>query len=282
MQRGEKELNCLEKVRKQIIFENCIRMTNEDWEEIQRCLKTAVENEQKNNFPDFVLNNGFIEHFQVTSSKSTRKGSKHLKNIKHYEIETDERFKQIKKEWEENPIMYEERIATREYVYQDHAYEYLDQSITHCFQNHINSLDKYKGEKEIGIFLIEYTDRAVSMVPNYDNEIFEKINKGDLKVKRKIVGYSPVYDKKMLEYFKRFKDKIKYIIWVNKSSRRIEEFTGIMSFYYEDYDDIKVIKINNIPDILANMSVDYETHPNIVITRNTLHGYSIPAEDLQQ
>ena len=73
MQRGEKELCCLEKVKKQIRFEDCMGMTNKDWEEIQKYLKTAVPNEQRNNFPDFIFDNGFIEHFQVTSSKTTKK-----------------------------------------------------------------------------------------------------------------------------------------------------------------------------------------------------------------
>lgn len=278
--RGEKELCCLEKVRKQLAPEDCMGMTNEDWEEIKKCLKTAVENEQKNNFPDFVFDNGFIEHFQVTSSKSTRKGSNHLKSIKHYKNETDEKFKQVKKEWEDNPMMYKERKAVQEYVYKEHDYEYLKQSILHCFENHMNSLDKYDGNKEVGIFLIEYTDCAVSMAPNYTDEVFVKINNGDLKLKRKIVGYSPAYDKEMLEYFKQLKDKIKYIIWVNRTSRHIEGLTGIQCC--ENYDDIKVIKIDNIPDILANMPVDYKTYPESVILSSVLHGYSIPTEDLHQ
>lgn len=278
MQRGEKELCCLEKVKKQIRFEDCMGMTNKDWEEIQKYLKTAVPNEQRNNFPDFIFDNGFIEHFQVTSSKTTKKGSKHLKNIKHYKDETDIKFKQIKKEWEDNPIMYEERIATQEYLYKEHNYEYLKQSIEQCFQNHVNSLDKYEGKKENGIFLIEYMDCAVSMVPNYNDEIYKKINNGDLKIERKINGYSPIYDKKMLGYFEQFKNKIKYIVWVNKSSRRIKGYTGVMQSYCEYYDDVKVIKVNNISDMLADMPVDYETHPEVVIYQSRLYGYSIPIQ----
>lgn len=278
MQRGEKELCCLEKVKKQIRFEDCMGMTNKDWEEIQKYLKTAVPNEQRNNFPDFIFDNGFIEHFQVTSSKTTKKGSKHLKNIKHYKDETDIKFKQIKKEWEDNPIMYEERIATQEYLYKEHNYEYLKQSIEQSFQNHVNSLDKYEGKKENGIFLIEYMDCAVSMVPNYNDEIYKKINNGDLKIERKINGYSPIYDKKMLGYFEQFKNKIKYIVWVNKSSRRIKGYTGVMQSYCEYYDDVKVIKVNNISDMLADMPVDYETHPEVVIYQSRLYGYSIPIQ----
>ena len=82
----------------------------------------------------------------------------------------------------------------------------------------------------------------------------------------------------MLGYFEQFKNKIKYIVWVNKSSRRIKGYTGVMQSYCEYYDDVKVIKVNNISDMLADMPVDYETHPEVVIYQSRLYGYSIPIQ----
>ncbi|UHP11155.1 hypothetical protein LAX80_005075 [Listeria marthii] len=48
--------------------------------EISKILETALPNNKSSDFPDFIFEKGFIEHFQVTSSKETRKGAEHIKD----------------------------------------------------------------------------------------------------------------------------------------------------------------------------------------------------------
>lgn len=61
----------------------------------------------------------------------------------------------------------------------------------------------------------------------------------------------------MLKYLYTFKDKLKYIIWVNHSFRRNEKAKGLATLYLYPYYDISMIKIENIPSILQNMTIDY-------------------------
>ena len=47
----------------------------EDIAEVFQALNKSEENTKTSEFPDFVCENGFIEHFEITSSNETRKGS---------------------------------------------------------------------------------------------------------------------------------------------------------------------------------------------------------------
>lgn len=42
-------------------------------------IRTAKPNPSSSEFPDFIFDNGFIEHFQITSSQVTRKGATHAR-----------------------------------------------------------------------------------------------------------------------------------------------------------------------------------------------------------
>ncbi len=109
MERGQRESRCLklvqnamftqngEPVRNFITHKNCFEVSDEEFEknqilyingncskiyfglieedrkEIQKILRSAKPNESASEFPDFLFAEGFIEHFQVTSSKTSRK-----------------------------------------------------------------------------------------------------------------------------------------------------------------------------------------------------------------
>lgn len=51
-------------------------VTDSEWKEFRQLLLSVKSNdsESKTVFPDFISENGFIEHFHVTSGKSSRKG----------------------------------------------------------------------------------------------------------------------------------------------------------------------------------------------------------------
>ena len=64
--RGEKEQQCFEKVR-QVAYKKDDKL-------FLGILEKAEPNPQKNEFPDFIFDGGFIEHFQVSAANETRKG----------------------------------------------------------------------------------------------------------------------------------------------------------------------------------------------------------------
>ena len=106
--RGEKELECLNLVRDECTFKDCYGMNNDDWKLLQKELIDAKEGEDNNKFPDFIFENGFIEHFQVTSSKVTKNGAKHIKELNEYHRETNKKFEQFKNNYIENPLTRQE------------------------------------------------------------------------------------------------------------------------------------------------------------------------------
>ena len=54
-----------------------------DRAEFENILRIATPNPNESLFPDFIFSTGFIEHFQITSSQTTRKGSEQTKKEKN-------------------------------------------------------------------------------------------------------------------------------------------------------------------------------------------------------
>lgn len=74
MKRGEREQECLYQVREILRTKVCF-LCVEKIEDIVSDIMSAKPNRHANDFPDFVFEGGFIEHFQVTAAKETTKGS---------------------------------------------------------------------------------------------------------------------------------------------------------------------------------------------------------------
>ena len=60
-------------------------LLEEDRYQIENILRTASPNPNESEFPDFVFHNGFIEHFQISSSKTNRKGAVHKKKEQQFQ-----------------------------------------------------------------------------------------------------------------------------------------------------------------------------------------------------
>lgn len=61
-----------------IKYEYLFGLTQEDVKEIVNILRKWEPNRKPSEFPDFVFDNGFIEHFQITSSLETKKAHNKL------------------------------------------------------------------------------------------------------------------------------------------------------------------------------------------------------------
>lgn len=73
MSHGDKELRIINMVRQHFCTADKYGFSIEDIQKMESILDSAVPNNESSKFPDFVFKGGFIEHFQVTSSKETRK-----------------------------------------------------------------------------------------------------------------------------------------------------------------------------------------------------------------
>lgn len=91
--RGKEEHDCLEHLKISILDPDALgkqRMKcNYCCKErgiIVDTLFRAEQNPQKSEFPDFIFEDGFIEHFSVSASKETKKGSEYRSKIAEINI----------------------------------------------------------------------------------------------------------------------------------------------------------------------------------------------------
>lgn len=283
MKRGEKEQNCLERAKKVIFYNNgtlrrdfdgksyldvsdekfnksycsyfefcnnAFGLSKEDKIEVANILRKAKANEQANNFPDFVFDNGFIEHFQFTSSKETKKGSRQTIQEKDFERKAEKCETEFRERCNNTPDFENIRSVSTSMDIPEHSEEYLHESFKRNFGNHIKSLENYNGNKKVGIFMVENFEFAVNMYEDIYNGLKENVSYGDLRQAQDFSCYRLSRDKVLLNYLYEYRDKIKYVIYVYNDQERRNGATGMEAFYAYNVPKIEVIKLENIPYIL--------------------------------
>lgn len=248
MRRGDKEKNCLELLKNNIQIETakiCFGLTYNDTNTIKTILNTAMPNKNLNKFPDFVFENGFIEHFQITSSKINKKGASHIKKINNFNnmIENEIELSNLENDKEFN----ENNSKHWSMEYPEHSYQFLVKSFKVSFEKHIKSLEQYNGNKSVGIFMIEYNDLALEMYEDIYNDWIDEMSNGDLRKEEYLSCYRLTRDKKLLDYVYQFRDKLKYIFFVYNR-------------------DCEIIKIENIPYLIKLMPWNYRIESKIGTT----------------
>lgn len=214
MARGEKEWDCLEVVKNsfnRFRKENQYGISREDTDELENMFKIVKPNENSNDFPDFVFENGFIEHFQITSSKqSNKKGAEHIKNKSVYSA-------RLEKSFERYMTSEYQGIMHSDFRYGAHSYEWLKESFKMNWENHINSLEKYETEYKTGIFMVQYIDGALLMAEDIYGPSGVDGFSMPIRAQQYFEDYQLSRDKELLTYLQGFKDKIKYVFFVNYS-----------------------------------------------------------------
>ena len=262
MMRGEREQECLDIVRTFLQYEHCYGFTAEDIENFKVYLENSKPNEQPSKFPDFTFSGGFIEHFQISSSEETRKGQNFQRDI-------DILSKKVLQLESEKQSVYTGNQTFSYLTEQDivnHSYYFLEESFKKHWEKHIDSYDRYKGEKERGVFLIEYPDLALSMSENLDDIITIGISAGDLLRQEKCPTYRLSRDKKLLQYVYEFREKIKYVIFVADEPVS-RDFSAIgaerkpnnnLAIFKQDImKRVEFIRVDNIPAITKLRSQSY-------------------------
>ena len=248
---GKKEQRCLNTVIRSLNSEESLKkyfgLLQEDIDEINDILKTINPNEKLSEFPDFVFKNGFIEHFQITSSRTNKNGAKQLEELSRFKNKVEKATKKLEEEWKDNTDCNKIRSESWAMKYPKHSYEYLCDSFRKSWENHIKSYNKYTGNKDIGIFMVEYTDQALEMYENVYDDWINGMTNGDLREPEKVEFYRLTRDKNLLEYIYSFKEKIKYVFFVYGK-------------------DCEIIKLESIPYLLKLMPWDYVIAPHMWTT----------------
>lgn len=211
----------------------------EDAKQVYMALQNAKfnDNKHKTEFPDFILDNGFIEHFKVTSSKENSKGSAKqiLEAEKNRMIKPEKELflEEFEKTADSNPMQY------KKWIYKDvkHSYENFVKSFKKQFEKHFNCIDKYQGDKNLKIFLIEYADNGLEMAEQtYENDC--DVEKQISNEEQHLWFYQLSKDKNMLEYLLNYADKLDYVI-------------------FDIEHDFEIIKLNKIKEIISKTNPNY-------------------------
>ena len=188
-------------------------------------LNKATENSGSSLFPDFLFDGGFIEHFQVSAANENKKGSAHNIAVNDFERESNEAFEKEKNAFlqsppRKNPIMgtCDVTIVKREMACPEYSYENFVKSFKRNFNKHIMSLQKYTGEKSIGIFLIKLAGTNLTIIQNNCFRAF----------------YRLAVDRELLTYINQYAGYLKFIIFINA-------------------DRYEILELNEIPKLLSNI-----------------------------
>ncbi|MDZ5760642.1 hypothetical protein RAK27_18535 [Carnobacterium maltaromaticum] len=63
---NEIENKCVERLKKNISIANSYGLSLEDYSEFELLIDKITPNKNSNDFPDFILDEGFVEHFVIT------------------------------------------------------------------------------------------------------------------------------------------------------------------------------------------------------------------------
>ena len=221
LKRGQRELECLQAARKFVSASNPTYLY----------LSMARANPNANDFPDFIFDGGFIEHFQVTSAKETTKGDKHRITESKFEQNSRAEFDRIKQEFlNSEPCPGSLTTNVLEMENPEYGYEYFISSFKRNFENHIMSLDKYYGDSSISIFLVEHIGARITVHRNRELYKFYKIE----------------YDKDLLSYLCGFKNKLKYLIYFGGDTQG--DLNGELS--------CEIIEMSKVPELLKKVPQD--------------------------
>ena len=207
----------------------------EDIAEVFQALNKSEENTKPSEFPDFVCENGFIEHFEITSSNETRKGS--TKKIDQFLFNKDiiPKIEEFNRSCD-NMEVGETRSESWSKKDVSHSYENLTKSFKNNLTKHIGSADNYSGKKDLKIYLVEYGDFGIEMCEDIgSNPEYYARNK---RKPDHCWNYRLSRDKNMLRYIYDYKDDIDYII-----------------MNYHDY--CEIVKVSSIPLIIKCLPYDY-------------------------
>lgn len=261
--RGETERRCLDIVKRDINDNMFFATSIEDEDIIMYALTNAIENPHLSEFPDFIFDKGCIEHFQVTSSATTRKGA----TIEREKAEIGTEFKRKTLEVTSNLPSDEivmHTVETDPYWHKTHSYENFVVSFKSNFEKHIESLKKHQNDYDNVIFLIEYTDSALSMSKKYPSDLMLEVMYGDL-LSRENPTYRLSRDTELLRYINEMSKYVHYVVFVSENS-----FHGT---------SIDVVNSRNALEIIKLLGEGYDFHCAMIGSSQFGIGVSIPNKE---
>lgn len=236
---NDHEKKCVDIIKSKFSVKNCFGLTPEDYSTIEKHLEEIEPNEKSNEFPDFIFPNGFVEHFMITSSKEPKnKGAAHKIALSKFEKKNEKSAQELS---DQKPT-YRNSLE-----YSGHSHSNLINSFKSNWNNHIGNLEKYHRNKDNGIFLVEYFEKAALSMAELKLEGTDGLFIGDYNSDQEVIySYRLSRDKKLLNWLYQFKDRIEYVIFLTE-------------------DNVEIIKLSNILKLLKILPYDYIIAPNMTL-----------------
>lgn len=251
----------LEKIRDYFELELNVGFSGNDLNTIKNLIFSVLPNDtdSKTVFPDFVCNDGFVEHFHVTSGESNRKG--YNITIEESKMVNDhENFKEYVMGAlpEENSKILHSNHSTSFWRTGD-SLKNFHKSFKTIWDKHILSLKGYEGIKHVACFLVSSDDvLAVKELIEVEQEDGKK---GILGSRR--IPFSLSYDEELLDYIYKFNDLIDYVIYFNKM-----------------WGTTEIIPLKNIPEIKQiHIEHSFFIYPLCVMESLSTIGIHVPYDE---
>ena len=292
--RGDKEQNCLKYVRDRIfkrepykgvtaytatdaeyekwpfmyqvpgITSHYYGLNQTDTLQFEHLLRSVKPNPKLSEFPDFVSDRGFIEHFQVTSSEVRKKaGSIHQWEEAIFQKQADKADEELYAQLEKEPSYDKVVKNCHVFSFPKHSYAYFCDSVKKTWEHHISRIESYEGHKDTGVFLVEYRDGALQMKEHFpEQDLPAETWFGDMMPRQEFFHeYRLSRDKEMLQYIYQFRDLIQFVIMVTRNT------------------EPEIIKVSNIPEINKLNQNGYAIAASLVqIEFQGNYGISVPVD----
>ena len=237
--RGDKEAACLKYVNDHIRDALFPKLGKEERVEFAKALNSAIPNSAASDFPDFIISNGFIEHFEINASRETSKGSVQRIEEAKFERNCLIDFSEIPRQNIANTSeLYSIREEMDSPVY---TREDFIRSFKKHFQKHIDSSHAYKKSNGFRIFLIENSGATFTVLHNgrYRGEL-----------------YLPSFDHDLLSYMSSYAKDLTHIV-------------------YRAAQIIEVIALSKIPELQSSLEPGITFEPGRFLNNKVTLLFSI-------
>ena len=243
--RGDKELHCLERVIRYVfpneaslhaedadvslLHSSVFGFSQEDWQKLCEILALAKPNDNPNEFPDFVSRKSVLEHFEISATRESKKGSAFKRGHEPF-------TKSVREKLGEIVVAEEPQVVKDTFKYPDLHHRLLLDSLKRNLENHIKSLSVYAASHEVTstVFVIEHQEYGLSMLEDVYGEVGEGCVFGDIRSQQQYSNYRMSRDKEALALLFGHEDVLDIVV-----------FVGV------EY--IEFIKISEIPDMIKLM-----------------------------
>lgn len=250
-------------------------LNEEDRKEFVSIFLKVKPNENLNEFPDFIFDNGFIEHFQITSSKETRKGAGQVIKEKGFEREVNLKQEKFIEMCNATPSYDKVRSCVSTMNFPEHCYDYLVQSFRYNCEHHLESMRKYNNAKDIGVFLIENSETVLTMLENIFVDWKDGMSHGDLREQQSFSCYRLSRDRNLLNYLYELRNELKYVIYVYTDLVHKEDGVGLAGFDCDAVRKFEIIKIDNIPYLLKLLPWDFYVDSKQITVVSSMYNISV-------